>query len=122
MITVPEFVARNRTGAFAWGQRDCCIWPADFVRAATGIDPAEGWRGAYSTAWEARKIITREGGLLTVWRNRMRAFGPGADVGVALVNGRRMGGLQAGGFFYALAEQGGVLMTREFTLLAGWAV
>ena len=122
MITVPEFVSRTRTGAFVWGQRDCCIWPADFVRAATGIDPAEGWRGAYSTAWEARKIITREGGLLTVWRNRMADFAAGSDVGVALVSGRRMGGLMAGGFFYALAEQGGVLMTRDFTLLAGWAI
>jgi len=48
---------------FAWGFRDCCLWAADAVHAATGRDPAHDLRGAYFTARGALRIVQAAGSL-----------------------------------------------------------
>ncbi len=45
--------------AFAWGERDCALWAAGWVLAATGEDFLSNWRGRYTTAAGAAKLMKR---------------------------------------------------------------
>lgn len=46
---------------FEWGRHDCALFAADAVLAMTGVDPAEGWRGRYSTPRGAIRVLRRDG-------------------------------------------------------------
>lgn len=48
--------ARART-PFAWGTHDCCIFPADAIRAFTGVDIAVDFRGKYTDEASAMALI-----------------------------------------------------------------
>ncbi len=55
--------ARGR--AFEWGQHDCAIWAFDLRRDLTGgEDVSRLWRGRYSTALGAHRVMRRLG-----WRS-----------------------------------------------------
>ena len=43
------FLSERRGRPFAWGSNDCCLFAADWIRTATGYDPAAKVRGTYST-------------------------------------------------------------------------
>lgn len=45
----------------AWGSHDCALFAADCVRVVTGIDLAEGFRGAYSDEEGARRQLAELG-------------------------------------------------------------
>jgi hypothetical protein len=47
--------------AFQWGQNDCALWSADWVKKATGVDLTQDWRGNYSTSEEAKTFATSKG-------------------------------------------------------------
>lgn len=59
-------VAQARALPFAWGVHDCCLWAADSVLACTGHDPAAPWRGTYSDAAGAMRLLDELGGLRAV--------------------------------------------------------
>ena len=47
---------------FEWGQHDCALWISNAVLAMTGSDPAEHYRGTYSTARGAwRRLMQVDG-------------------------------------------------------------
>ncbi len=46
---------------FAWGQNDCALWCADWVRAATGQDFASQWRGRYASEAELAELLASRG-------------------------------------------------------------
>ncbi|WP_437871515.1 DUF6950 family protein [Methylorubrum extorquens] len=48
---------------FVWGQRDCSLWPCEWIKAERGIDPAEHLRGTYDTALACARIQRDAGGL-----------------------------------------------------------
>lgn len=48
---------------FSWGSRDCCLFAADAVVCITGIDPAIDFRGRYTTAKGAARVLKKYGGL-----------------------------------------------------------
>jgi hypothetical protein len=48
---------------FAWGENDCVLWCADWVKTVTGIDPAQDWRGKYTSEDDARSILNAIGCL-----------------------------------------------------------
>jgi len=50
--------ARQET-PFEWGQNDCCLWAADAILAQTGEDPAEKYRGTYSSELGAFRAMKR---------------------------------------------------------------
>lgn len=50
-----------RQSPFVWGEHDCCLFAADMIRAMTGLDPAESFRGRYTTAIEAFVVIEQSG-------------------------------------------------------------
>jgi hypothetical protein len=51
---------------FAWGVHDCCLFAADAVHAQTGDDPAAKWRGTYSDAQGAARLVQKLGGLAAI--------------------------------------------------------
>ena len=61
------YLDRVREERFAWGTHDCALFAADCVKAQTGVDPAEAFRGTYDTARGAA-IALREHGQGTLLR------------------------------------------------------
>lgn len=53
--------------SFAWGQHDCCTFPADWALLRLGQDPMVHLRGTYSTEEEARAIVEEAGDLVALW-------------------------------------------------------
>jgi hypothetical protein len=62
--------------AWIWGERDCLLFCADIVKRAIGVDPAEPYRGRYSSREGAAEVIGPKGLL---WVSRRRARELGAD-------------------------------------------
>lgn len=50
------FVEARRHAPFKWGEHDCCLFAADWVRECRGFDPAEKLRG-YTTALGAMRRV-----------------------------------------------------------------
>jgi hypothetical protein len=48
-------------GPFAWGERDCALWCAGWVKECTGQDFLADWQRQYSTEEEARALMVRRG-------------------------------------------------------------
>jgi hypothetical protein len=65
-----EFIAANAGRPLEWGARDCCLLAADWIFAATGVDPATAVRGTYRTAKGGRAKLRRlaGGGVLALAR------------------------------------------------------
>lgn len=64
-------VTHRMAQPFAWGAADCCAWAFDAVAAVTGVDPIADVRGTYRTAWQARRVLRRLGGLRAVLEARL---------------------------------------------------
>lgn len=56
-------VQRKALCAFAWGFNDCCLFACDLVRAMTGRDYAEAFRGRYSTPIGAGRALRDVAGV-----------------------------------------------------------
>lgn len=65
--------ARHRP--FAWGEHDCAIMAADVVRAITGRDWYEDWRGTYATEEALAARVEPFGGVEGALASVMAAFG-----------------------------------------------
>ena len=97
------FVDARRRAAFRWGTNDCCIFAADWVLEATGVDPAAHWRG-YASEAEAQAIIDAAGGLRGLVSLPERAttrLAQRGDVVLAEHEGRQLFGVVIGGGWYA---------------------
>ena len=57
------FLARGAGLPFIWGERDCSLWPCEWIAAERGIDPARHLRGTYSGVIACNRLLKREGGL-----------------------------------------------------------
>ena len=66
-------VDNGRTTGFVFGQSDCCLWPADVVRAVTGFDPARRMRGQYRGPKGALALIGRRAPTIEALIERMAA-------------------------------------------------
>ena len=60
------FIEERRGWDFEWGQHDCCMFAADWVMEATGVDPALHFRGTYSSARTAATALRIHGGLAEI--------------------------------------------------------
>lgn len=55
-------IADARARPFAWGRHDCATWAFDLRRDLTGgEDVAAQWRGRYSTALGAQRVMRKLG-------------------------------------------------------------
>tara|TARA_R100000388_G_scaffold93140_2_gene77212 strand:+ start:495 stop:914 length:420 start_codon:yes stop_codon:yes gene_type:complete len=69
-IAFAEEISKPRV--FQWGINDCCLFACDVVKILTNIDPADTFRGKYSTALGAYKELKKQGfsGVLDVANKR----------------------------------------------------
>ena len=68
------YLDRVNEEPFKWGSHDCALFAADCVKAQTGVDPAEAYRGKYETAHGAARAL-REHGAGTLLRTLKSIFG-----------------------------------------------
>ncbi|MDP1686889.1 hypothetical protein [Hydrogenophaga sp.] len=61
-----ELCSERITAPFEWGVNDCCLWAADCVEALTGVDYAAAWRGTYSAAAGAARLMDELGGVRAI--------------------------------------------------------
>lgn len=55
------YIDRVRDQPFEWGQHDCAHFAAGAVKAITGVDLMEGWRGQYTDARSAAEGLRARG-------------------------------------------------------------
>lgn len=96
---------------FAWGQHDCVLWAADAVQALTGADFATAYRGTYSTALEAERLVHELGGLSAIVTACLgepipAAYARTGDVGMVVTGGRELLAVCNGAHWLAPAEAG----------------
>ena len=91
MAELAPFLREVARRPFVWGQADCILTGADWVRAVEGWDPAEAFRGQYDTEDEALAWLTLSGGLVAMIQGQMKrptVLDPRrGDVGVVVVRG-----------------------------------
>lgn len=126
---LPGFLDRAMRTPFAWGTFDCVLWLADWSVTRLGTDPAAAYRGRYSTALGAGRIVAEAGGLAQLIGREFRPrgwldsedLGPG-DIGVIEVVTREglrpTGALFTGRHWVTLAEGG--LNALVTPALASW--
>jgi hypothetical protein len=61
--TLARFIEERRAWDFDWGSHDCCMFAADWVMAATGVDPALHFRSTYFNARGAADTLRIHGGI-----------------------------------------------------------
>lgn len=59
-----DYIRAARSRPFVWGEFDCCLFVADIIAAMTGVDVAADFRGRYSTATGALRLVKKSGGDL----------------------------------------------------------
>lgn len=57
------FIEERRHAPFEWGSNDCCLFAADWIRRACGVDFAEDLRGTYGSALSASRVLRTHGGV-----------------------------------------------------------
>jgi hypothetical protein len=119
-----------------WGEMDCTLFAANWVRRKRCVDPGARYRGKYASADEARAILKEAGGLRFVFREGLEDLGfvethdpQDGDVGVILaplslsnelpVCGT-IGAIRCGGLWIARAARG--IRGGQFEHLAAWAI
>lgn len=66
MDALTAFLRRAAAEPFAFGEWDCAMTLANWVRLITGADPAPHLRRHYRTHLGWRRIVKREGGLVAL--------------------------------------------------------
>lgn len=56
-----DFLKAAAARPFSWGEHDCLLFAADWVRRMTGVDCAAPHRGKYKTARGAAGVLRRMG-------------------------------------------------------------
>lgn len=129
---MPDIVANHvrRWAAidFVWGQSDCSLVLADYVRDVTGIDGAEHLRGRYGDRTAAEAVAGLDRGLehvISACASRcglMRTIAPvRGDIGVMKLRHLEFAGLCLGDR-WAVKSPDGVLFLDGPELIAAWAV
>jgi hypothetical protein len=66
------FIEERRHSPFAWGSNDCCLFAADWIRRACGVDFAEDLRGTYASALSAARVLRKNRGVIGLAAHRAR--------------------------------------------------
>jgi len=57
------YAASHMRTPFAWGEHDCVLFAAGAVQAQTGLDRLAGYRGRWTSARGAARVLASLGGL-----------------------------------------------------------
>lgn len=116
-----------------WGVDDCTLFIADILRAATGKDPAEDFRGKYGDKAAAYELIGPRGlaygiqrrarryGWQPMSRSRVRLAQYG-DLGIYRGPGVQACVLKCGPGFWLGRADYGVAYVRDEKIVAAWSV
>jgi hypothetical protein len=74
-LTLPAFIKASAEAGFVYGRHDCLLWLADWAVANGWPDPAAAWRGRYATALGCRRLVNREGGMMSIAVKGCRSAG-----------------------------------------------
>ncbi len=104
-------LAERRALAFEWGQQDCVLFAADCAGACTGVDPAAAYRGTYSDAVGAARLVQSLGGMQAIGDAHLGArvsprLARVGDIGLVLNDGRECFAVCIGAMWQAPAELG----------------
>lgn len=121
-----DVLAAAKTRPFTWGEHDCCLFGADVVRAQTGRDPAEKWRGTYGTASEAVRLLAELGGLDALCAMAGSEADPVmaglGDVGIAASAERECVCVHSGQCWLAVTADDGLAIVPRETVRRAWKV
>lgn len=124
-VRFDALVAQRLREPFAWGGNDCCLFAADDVLALTGVDHAAGWRGTYSDARSAARVLAELGGLQALAERAGPRVAPlGAcvgDVGLVVHDGRELLAVCAGEVWLA-PTAGGLAALPLNEAVCAWTV
>lgn len=120
-----SFVEERRSVPFAWGKNDCCLFAADWINRACGVDLAADLRGRYSSALAATRILAGLGGVLQV-AEKLGSLRPikisttqrGDVVAFAMQGGHALGVCL--GDVCALVGKSGLVFPRTLDAEAAW--
>lgn len=123
---VRDFLRQAAREPFVYGQWDCAMTVANWVREVMGSDPAPALRGSYRTRLGWMRIVKRAGGLpalvggLAERAGMVRCAGdrPG-DIGVVDCPGVGPAGAIRTGRGWAVKLDRGLLV-GEMSALAAW--
>lgn len=93
------YIWRRVGEPFAWGVCDCVMFATGALAACGAPDPFADLRGRYSTAAEAARLASREGGLLPMMMGRLgpaTSAGPAPAVALGCIEGRLTAGIWTG--------------------------
>jgi hypothetical protein len=62
-VLLHDFIEQNRACAFTWGEHDCCLFTCNAILQITGVEIAADFRGKYSSALGAVRILAKSGGV-----------------------------------------------------------
>lgn len=116
-----------RRARFVWGQTDCVMATANYIRDMTGNDPAAPWRGTYDDEAGAIAVYSAFGGVLGLFQHgaalaglqRLEAPVAGSPV-VCAIGGKEIAGVWLGNRAVFMTLRGCVEMRPK--VLGAWAV
>ena len=74
-MELATFLREHAASPLVWGEDDCSLFVANWLRASRGVDPALDLRGTYSCWLGAIRRIRRAGGLVWLFGPRLEAIG-----------------------------------------------
>jgi hypothetical protein len=124
------FLLESYELSFEWGERDCGLWVAEWVKRVRGVDPGQSFRGRYKTAFGCARLVKRHGDLLRLATEAFAAAGlVKIEVGeaqpgdIACVDANRG---QTLGLFVrnrvAMIVDRGIVSTSAYPVLRAWKV
>lgn len=122
------FLRAARERRFEWGRHDCLLFCADWVARHTGRDLAAPWRGTYASEREARALIRRHGGMVSLidlasFGHLLRTPPEASLIAVISADGDATGVIRAGAHWAGLSPDGTAMLNRDAVrCLAAWGV
>jgi Domain of unknown function (DUF6950) len=63
-LALPDYVEELSRAPWVWGECDCTMAIAEWIKRIIGTDPLAQYRGRYHSASDAKRIARRAGGFL----------------------------------------------------------
>ena len=124
-MTLDQFLETVAANPFSDGERDCILTVADWVQAKGHPDPAEPFRGTYSTALGRERLLIRLGGIKKAMIDgAVRSGLPSVrrprreDVGLVLHDGQHLAAICLGKLWAAKGQ--GLVAFKPKRILKAW--
>lgn len=124
-MTLEQFLETVAADPFSDGERDCILTVADWVKTKGHPDPAEPFRGTYSTAFGRERLLIRLGGIKQAMIGGAKRSGLAPvrrprreDVGLVLHRGEQLAAICLGKLWAAKGQ--GVVAFKPKRIIKAW--